>query len=229
MGQNPRVKANKIAPVCPDPGNVLTHAGALGHASNGCSGEHCVWNSEELRLAPYYVDAVDTDAKATKAGGGLLRVGMLQKTGFRPHRRSFSTFYTLDSGHVPSPLQLKSKQQSLGQGNAALLAGRELSPKGGAFTEACVQGLASSMFKAFWKEREPNRAEQRMFPICQQESIGEQRHFLQSCGFRCRGLTSFFLSACLSLRRLPPMLRVFVERAGPPADLVASERQLLRF
>lgn len=126
---------------------------------------------------------------------GLLRLGMIQKTGFRAHRRFFSTFYTLDSGHVPNPFQLKSKQQSLGQGSAALLAGRELSPKGGAFTEACVRGLASSVFKAFWKKREPNRAEQRMFPICQQESIGEQRHFLQSCGFRCHGPTSFFLSA----------------------------------
>lgn len=93
MGQNPRVKANKIAPVCPDPGNVLTHAGALGHASNGCSGEHCVWHSKELRLVPYYVDALDTDAKVTKAGGFITPWNDTENGVSRPSKIFFDFLY----------------------------------------------------------------------------------------------------------------------------------------
>lgn len=48
-------------------------------------------------------------------------------------------------------LQLKSKQEPLRQGSAALFAGGEFPPKRGAFTGTCIQGLALSLLKAFWK------------------------------------------------------------------------------
>lgn len=86
-----------------------------------------------------------------------------------------------------------------------------------------------SLLNVFWKKREPTTTGQRKFPICQ-GSIHEQCDFLRSCGFRCHGLTSFYLSAChLMLQRLPPMPRAFVARTTSPSVLVASQRQLLRF
>jgi len=53
--------------------------------------------------------------------------------------------------------------------------------------EGPLQKLASKA----WEKGEPNTTEQRVFisHICQ-GTIHEQRDFLQSCGFRCHGLTS---------------------------------------
>ena len=82
--------------------------------------------------------------------------------------------------------------------------GSELPPERGSLEEARVQGLALSVLKWLWKRVSQIRQSNRCFRISHicQGTIHEQRDFLQSCGFRCHGLTSFyFLSAC---RFMPP-------------------------